>query len=259
MSLKDLTWEHHKNAERQEFVKVLMSGAMSPDAYATFLYNQHPCYNLLEVIAMTHGLLDDIPEVRRAPQIFVDYEELWEDKETPPRLLAVTKEYTDHIMSIKDDKEKIMAHLYVRHMGDLSGGQMIRKKVPGKGTMFDFDGDINVLKEKIRAKIHDGLADEAKLCFDFATKAFKEMTSNVDSICIVGGGTAGWMTAAYALHNLPNISITLVESPNIPTVGVGEATILGFDHFLKDCGIPVALWSKACDATIKCGTYFPDW
>jgi tryptophan halogenase len=67
------------------------------------------------------------------------------------------------------------------------------------------------------------------------------------------------MTAAYALHNLPNISITLVESPNIPTVGVGEATILGFDHFLKDCGIPVALWSKACDATIKCGTYFPDW
>ena len=85
------------------------------------------------------------------------------------------------------------------------------------------------------------------------------MTSNVDSICIVGGGTAGWMTAAYALHNLPNISITLVESPNIPTVGVGEATILGFDHFLKECGIPVALWSKACDATIKCGTYFPNW
>tara|TARA_B110000503_G_scaffold76350_1_gene117784 strand:+ start:1165 stop:2658 length:1494 start_codon:yes stop_codon:yes gene_type:complete len=85
------------------------------------------------------------------------------------------------------------------------------------------------------------------------------MTNKVDSICIVGGGTAGWMTAAYALHNLPNISITLVESPNIPTVGVGEATILGFDHFLKDCGIPVALWSKACDATIKCGTYFPNW
>ena len=78
------------------------------------------------------------------------------------------------------------------------------------------------------------------------------MTNRVDSICIVGGGTAGWMTAAYALHNLPNISITLVESPNIPTVGVGEATILGFDHFLKECGIPVALWSKACDATIKC-------
>jgi heme oxygenase len=175
MSLKDLTWEHHKNAERQEFVKVLMGGNIAPETYATFLFNQHPCYNLLEVIAMAHGLFDDIPEVRRAPRIFEDYEELWEDKENPPPLLNVTKEYTDHIMSIKDDKEKIMAHLYVRHMGDLSGGQMIKKKVPGKGTMYEFDGEVNDLKTKIRAKIHDGLADEAKICFDFATKAFKEM------------------------------------------------------------------------------------
>ena len=180
MSLKDLTWEHHKNAERQEFVKVLMSGAMSPDAYATFLYNQHPCYNLLEVIAMTHGLLDDIPEVRRAPQIFVDYEELWEDKETPPRLLAVTKEYTDHIMSIKDDKEKIMAHLYVRHMGDLSGGQMIAKRVPGKGRMYQFDKGHDELKEMVRAKLDDSMADEAKLCFDFATKMFQELGEATD-------------------------------------------------------------------------------
>jgi heme oxygenase len=60
-------------------------------------------------------------------------------------------------------------------MGDLSGGQMIKKKVPGKGTMYEFDGEVNDLKTKIRAKIHDELADEAKICFDFATKAFKEM------------------------------------------------------------------------------------
>ena len=71
MSLKDLTWEHHKNAERQEFVKVLMGGNISNETYATFLYNQHPCYNLLEVVAMTHGLFDDIPEVRRSPRILL--------------------------------------------------------------------------------------------------------------------------------------------------------------------------------------------
>lgn len=83
--------------------------------------------------------------------------------------------------------------------------------------------------------------------------------TNVSSICIVGGGTAGWMTAAWALYNLPKVNITLVESPDIPTVGVGEATILGFDHYLKECGIPKELWTKASDATIKCGTYFPNW
>ena len=39
-NLKDLTWEHHKNAERQEFVKVLMSGKIHPEFYATYLWNQ---------------------------------------------------------------------------------------------------------------------------------------------------------------------------------------------------------------------------
>ena len=49
----------------------------------------------------------------------------------------------------------------------------------------------------------------------------------MNSICIVGGGTAGWLSAVYLGHELPNTKITLIESPNIPTVGVGEST-LGF-------------------------------
>jgi hypothetical protein len=49
-------------------------------------------------------------------------------------------------------------------------------------------------------------------------------------------------------------------SPNIPIIGVGEATLLGFDRFLsKECNIPFDLWSKECDATIKLGTVFTDW
>ena len=47
MSLKDLTWDHHKNAERQEFVKVLMSGKINPELYATYLWNQHKKYDYL--------------------------------------------------------------------------------------------------------------------------------------------------------------------------------------------------------------------
>jgi heme oxygenase len=62
-------------------------------------------------------------------------------------------------------------------MGDLSGGQMIRKKVPGMGKMFDF-ADINAAKEVIRSKINDSMADEAKKCFDFATALFKEMIND---------------------------------------------------------------------------------
>ena len=174
MSLKELTWEHHKRAERQDFVKVLMSGEIDPRLYATFLYNQHPMYNLLEVLAMNHGLMNDIGEVRRAPTILEDYNELWEDKENTPELLPVTKEYMDHMMSIKDEPNKLMAHIYVRHMGELSGGQMIKRKIPGEGRFYQFE-NANELKEKIRAKIDDSMADEAKLVFDFATQTFKEL------------------------------------------------------------------------------------
>jgi hypothetical protein len=41
MSLKDLTHDAHKNAERQEFVKIMFSGNINPKLYATFLKNQH--------------------------------------------------------------------------------------------------------------------------------------------------------------------------------------------------------------------------
>jgi len=81
----------------------------------------------------------------------------------------------------------------------------------------------------------------------------------VKSICIVGGGSAGWMTAAYAMKALPWATVTLVESPNIPTVGVGEATLLAFDKFLDDCHIDRYLWQNASNAVAKTGILFSKW
>lgn len=178
MSLKELTYEHHRDAERQAFVKVLMSGKIDPKLYATFLYNQYVNYNLLETIAMAEGVLDDLPDVRRANAILADYTELWNDLENPPELKPSSKQYADHILSIRDDKQKLMAHVYTRHMGDLSGGQMIRKKIPGKGTMYDFKQP-DELKTAIRERLNDDMAPEARICFQFATDLFKEMHNEV--------------------------------------------------------------------------------
>ena len=176
MSLKDLTWEHHKNAERQKFVKVMFSGSIDPKLYAEFLFNQHQAYDLLEAMAMAHGIFNDMPDVRRAPKIYEDFKELWQD-DSIPEVKPSIKQYIDHLKTIKDNKDALMAHIYVRHMGDLSGGQMIRKKVPGMGKMFDFE-DRDKAKEVIRSKINDSMADEAKKCFEFATALFKEMIND---------------------------------------------------------------------------------
>lgn len=181
MSLRDLTHEAHKNAERQEFVKILFSGTIDPKLYATFLKNQHPQYEILEVCAMMHpALLSNMPDIRRAPAILADFEELWDDKiDGKPQMLETTDRYIKYILSIKDDPKKLMAHIYVRHMGDLAGGQMIAKKVPGGGRMYKFENP-DALKAAIREKISDDMSDEAIVCFEFATQMFKEMLELVE-------------------------------------------------------------------------------
>lgn len=179
MSLKDLTWEHHKYAETRPFVKVLFSGKITPEAYATYLFNQHKCYDLLEAIAMMHGLMNDYPTIRRAPAILEDFNELWTSADLPVEVPSVGK-YHAHLMSIKDDPKKILAHLYVRHFGDLSGGQMIAKRVPGAGKYYQFDGDTTEIKNILRAKLDDSLADEAAVCFKFAADLFDDLEKVVN-------------------------------------------------------------------------------
>ena len=174
-NLKELTKENHTNAERQAFVKIMFSGSIDPKLYATYLKNQHPQYEILEVCAMPHGLLTGLPDMRRAPAILEDYIELWgKDNVGSPKMCPVVDRYIKYILSIKNDPTKLMAHLYVRHMGDLAGGQMIAKKVPGAGKYYQF-ADPDTLKTAIRERLDDSLADEAKVCFDFATEFFKEM------------------------------------------------------------------------------------
>lgn len=65
-------------------------------------------------------------------------------------------------------------------------------------------------------------------------------------INIVGGGTSGWWTAGYLRKNHPDLEITLIESPRIPTVGVGESTMPNVRAFFEELGIPEEAWIKSC-------------
>ena len=179
--IKDLVWEEHKNAERQAFVKVLMSGEIDKKLYATYIYNQLQCYAELEKWGHHNGLFRDTPNLPRAEYLHKDYLKLWTDIGIPPEITESTKKYVEHIKTIAEDPEKLYAHIYVRHMGDLSGGQMIRKKVPVK-RYYDFGPNATEYKRIVKETINNFLnvykknvVVEAKLCFNFATKLFKEM------------------------------------------------------------------------------------
>lgn len=87
------------------------------------------------------------------------------------------------------------------------------------------------------------------------------MSDAIKSIVIVGGGTTGWMAAASMSRYVADkdISITLIESPDIGTVGVGEATIPNMVGFNKDLGIDEVELIKATQATFKLGIEFEQW
>ena len=77
-----------------------------------------------------------------------------------------------------------------------------------------------------------------------------------DNILILGGGSAGWMTAATMIHQFPNKKITVVESPNFPTVGVGESTIAGINEWMSLLQIEDKEFMKSCDASYKLSIRF---
>jgi heme oxygenase len=153
-------------------MKLVFKQQMPKDLWADFTYQKSLIYNGIEGVAGACGLLKDLPDIQRAHYLYLDYKEMIENK-TNVTYRQVAIDYYKYILSLFPDEDRIAAHLYVWHMGDLFGGQMIKKIVDAPSRALTFK-DPEQLKVTIRTKLKDTMADEANVAFDWAIKLLND-------------------------------------------------------------------------------------
>lgn len=85
------------------------------------------------------------------------------------------------------------------------------------------------------------------------------MDHQIKTVAILGGGTAGWLSAAYLQRALPHLKITLVESEVVGRIGVGEATVPTLRATLDFLGFQEDEWMPRCQASFKSAIKFVNW
>lgn len=172
MSLKEATYEKHKAAENTPFMKAVFAQKLPMDLWADFTYQKSLIYNGIEGVAGACNVIQDLPDINRAHYLYLDYKQLTGGvMKHPYRQVAI--DYYKYILSLFPDQDKITAHLYVWHMGDLYGGQMIKKILPSTHKALEFKNP-DLLKNNLRTKLKDEMADEANIAFDWAIKLLND-------------------------------------------------------------------------------------
>lgn len=177
MSLREITKDLHHEAETTKFAKMLLSGKIEKFEYTNYLYNLLAIYDPIEWYGRRQGFFDKLSDLPRLKAIAEDFREL--DNGTYLYLTPATLEYQAYLHQIGNDPDRkhlIKAHLYVRHMGDLNGGQIIKKQVAhiSSGKFYDFE-NADAMKVQIRQELTDDLGDEARVAFQYAIKMMKDL------------------------------------------------------------------------------------
>lgn len=189
MSLKELTRNIHRQAERKVFAQRLISGNITVKEYYNYLSNQY--YNYFELeFTVKVWLPDTLHGIFRSSAILNDIKELQDKYESLSAddtiITKSTKEYVNYIRKISNSdlmiqKTMLLPHVYVRHFGDMFGGSIIKNRVPGSGSMYEFENKEFLIQE-LRKLLDNNMAmvDGAIICFDFVIRMFDELVNYSD-------------------------------------------------------------------------------
>lgn len=172
MTLKQLTAASHQAAEDTAFMKAVFDGKMTKEIWTDFTYQKILFYSAIESLCKINELTKNMPTICRSTLLYQDY--LIMSSGNPTAVFKKsTLDYYNYLLKISSDKDKVAAHLYTWHMGDLHGGQMIKRVLPGSHLNLEFDNRPSLIAE-MRLILKDSMADEAIGAFNWAIRIMKE-------------------------------------------------------------------------------------
>lgn len=177
--LRDITQEKHMSVEHLPFIQYLLKGNITQHDYVIYLAEMTAIYQRLEDLAQQAGLFNGLEDLPRSQRMQEDLEELAPGHTT--ELLPSTRDYLAHLDSIAQSGQ-LFAHVYVRHMGDLYGGKMISRVVPGTGRWYEFENRSELAKT-FNERVTLDLADEALIAFDHYGKIFLDLWTKIHTEC----------------------------------------------------------------------------
>ncbi|MCZ8343784.1 MAG: biliverdin-producing heme oxygenase [Leptospira sp.] len=204
--LREGTAEKHRETEQVPYMKAIFRGGLDPQTYTNQLVNLLHVYTLMEALFTKHKA-DPIVSQVYFPELFRE-NSLKEDiqffqkqfgTKVNPEITPATQAYKSHIQKIADTQPALLvAQSYVRYLGDLSGGQIIKKMIVKSFGLTGSDGtafyefpdiaDHNAFKGMYREKMDtlpmneseiQNLISEAKITFDLNKNLFQELDSDL--------------------------------------------------------------------------------
>jgi heme oxygenase len=171
--LKDITEKKHRQVEALPLIQTLMQGKVTKELYVHYLFELCEIYKHLENLAKEAGLLIDMPSIERYDALVDDLHEL--DMSFNRPLMPSTIRYINYLKALSyHSPNLLMAHVYVRHMGDLYGGKLMARVIPGSGRAYQFEDRPGIIKA-FNNKLTIDLGEEANKAFDFFIDIFNEL------------------------------------------------------------------------------------
>lgn len=173
--LREITNDKHRQIENTALIQHMFDGKFTKEEYVSYLFELQQIYAVLESLSEKADLLNDLDGIQRYAKISSDLNELNREYSRP--VTESTKKYLNYLLEIFLDpsrKHLLFAHIYVRHMGDMFGGKILSRLVPGSGKAYEFENRAQLVKD-FQDKITLDLGPEANRSFDYFIDIFTEL------------------------------------------------------------------------------------